>query len=466
MANKYPKNRKQRRDLERKQQQSQTNSSTAAAIASAEPAQKEKKFLAYGAASNKTSFIIQRDFIEEITQERAKKASNLEFMAFYDAQGKNRFLNRLFACIQYSSTFSSVHNSKMNYAFAGGFKFDPNITDADKEFFEQKNANQETLLDICKNAAVDYDSTGNAFILIRKGQSGIYLSNVKIYQCRPIKNDILGKPTHIAISRHFEEEKTTSIPDDEMKILPLYPAFDTETLPDGSSFQSSIIHIKNYSPTASYWGVPTWSAALFAMEMEYRGIRYNISELENGFVPSSIITIKGQYDPDAQIAIQKEIQERFLNTGNNAKILVLFDTDTFTVEQFDSRKEGQFLEMLQTAESQILKATQFTPAMAGIKTAGQLGSNQQLRDEYEMVATNVITPLQNKIFNTLVLPYLELTNTVGKIVGFNQNSPISTRSQIDINAITTINEKRVLLGLPPLSDQELAQMNNTAPTIQ
>lgn len=454
------KNRRERREMERKQQQAKTNTINPTTAAPA------KKLLNYGSASNKTSFVIERDFIEEITKERAKKATNLEFIAFNNSKGKNAFLNRLFACIQYSPTFSSVHNSKINYAFAGGLKFDSKVSDADKQFFEERNANQETLLDVCRNAAIDYDCTGNAFILIRKGQVGTYLSNLKIYQCRPVKNDILGKPTHIAISSHFEEEKTTSIPDNEMKILPLYPNFDTETLADGSTFQSSIIHIKNYSPTASYWGIPTWTAALFAMELEYRGVRYNISEMENGFVPSSIITMKGQYEPDAQEAIKKEFQEGFLNTGNNAKCWMLFDADTFTVEKFDSRKDGQFLEMLQTAESQILKATQFTPAMAGIKTPGQLGSNQQLQDEYEMVSTNVIKPLQKKIFDCLVYPYLELTNKIGTVIGFNQNSPVTMRSQININDITTINERRILLGLEPLTDAAADQINSNAPTIQ
>jgi hypothetical protein len=443
----------------RKRQRKLLEKNKALSSTQEQPARQPKSFSNYGSASNKTSFIIERDFIEEITKERAQKNTNLRFIAFNDSKGKNKFLNRLFSCIQYSPTFSSVHNSKINYAFGGGFKFAPNISEEDRMKFEAK-------LDVFKNAAIDFDKTGNAYILVRKGGFDTYLSNLKIYQCRPVKNDLLGYPTEIAISPQFEEEKTTSIPDEQLNILPLYPKFGVEKLSDGTTFESSIIHIKNYSSTASYWGVPSWSAALFAMELEYRAIRYNISELENGFVPSAIITMKGQYSPDEQNVIKKDFQEGFLNTGNNSKIWMLFDADSFTVEKFDSRKDGQFLEMLQTAESQILKATQFTPAMAGIKTPGQLGSNQQLQDEYEMVSNNVIKPLQKKIYQELVLPYLELTNQIGKVLGFNQNSPISMRSQININEITTINERRVLLGLEPATDDELAQINRTSVTIQ
>jgi Phage portal protein len=419
----------------------------------------------YGSFSTKSSFVLERDFKEEITQQRALKNTNLRFIGFNIVNGKNTFLNQIVGSEQYSPTFSAVHKSLINYAFGGGFKFSPDISEADKLFLEQeRNAAGETLLDTCQNSGVDYNIFGNAYLLLRKGQSGSYISNLKIYHCRPVKNDQLGRPTHVAISPHFEEDKTNSIPENEITILPIYPNFDIEEV-DGVKFQSSIIHIKNYSSTASYWGMPSWKAALFYMEMEYRAARYNISEFENGFVPSSLINLKGNYSPDKQKEILKMLKDNFLNTGNNGKLLVTFGLEEFNTQQFDSRKEGQYLEMLKIAESQILKATLFTPAMAGIETSGKLGSNQQLRDEYENVTKKVVQPFQKEIFEAVVIPYLESTNRQGQILGFNQNSPISMRSQIDINKVATIDELREMLGLPPLTQEQRNELQKL-PTIQ
>ena len=53
-------------------------------------------------------------------------------------------------------------------------------------------------------------------------------------------------------------------------------------------------------------------------------------------------------------------------------------------------QDGEFLELQQAASEKIVTACGWSAALAGISTAGKLGSNQEIRSETEKVQNTVI----------------------------------------------------------------------------
>jgi len=89
-----------------------------------------------------------------------------------------------------------------------------------------------------------------------------------------------------------------------------------------------------------------------------------------------------------------------------------------------------------------------------MKTAGSLGTNQQVLAEFDIVHKTVIQPLQD-----LYLKHLNKALAVaggwlgtwdGISLGLNKSKPLSLATQIDPTKVMTQNEQREVLGLPPL----------------
>jgi PBSX family phage portal protein len=78
---------------------------------------------------------------------------------------------------------------------------------------------------------------------------------------------------------------------------------------------NEIIHIKEYSPLNSYYGVPDIVAAMPSLIGDQLASQYNIDYFENKAVPRYVITLKGaKLSPDAE-----DKMFRFLQTGLKAQ---------------------------------------------------------------------------------------------------------------------------------------------------
>ena len=74
---------------------------------------------------------------------------------------------------------------------------------------------------------------------------------------------------------------------------------------------NEIIHLKEYSPLNTYYGIPDVIAALQAIKGDQFASQYNIDYFENKAVPRYIVTVKGaQLSPESE-----ERLFRFLQTG-------------------------------------------------------------------------------------------------------------------------------------------------------
>ncbi len=218
-------------------------------------------------------------------------------------------------------------------------------------------------------------------------------------------------------------------------------------------------------PEFNFYGLPDYVGALDWIDIEYRMSKYNIDKFDNGFFPSVLIQMFGEV-PDGMNAQQyvEKIKEKFTGEANNDKFLVeLLDSpeQAASIKEFDRERDGEFMELSQLTTKAIITAHRITPSLAGIETSGKLGSNQQIKDEYDKFMNSVVIPDYQepllKVLNRIIKRDTKYNNIE---VGILNVSPVGDSAKVDLNAVITINEARKMLGLEVLEDARGEQFVN------
>ena len=217
------------------------------------------------------------------------------------------------------------------------------------------------------------------------------------------------------------------------------------------------MHIMRKYPEFNYYGLPDYVGALNWIDIEYRIPKYNIDKFDNGFFPSVLMQMFGEV-PDGMNAQEyvNKIKDTYVGEGKNDKILIeLLDSpeQAAVIQQLENEREGEFLTLSNLSEKAIIVAHRITPGIAGLETAGKLGSNQQIKDEYDKFMNSVVIPDYQepllRVINRIIKRDTKWNNIEISVLNV---APVGNSAGLDINAVTTINEGRGMLGMNPLED--------------
>ena len=221
---------------------------------------------------------------------------------------------------------------------------------------------------------------------------------------------------------------------------------------------NEIIHIKEYSPLNTFYGVPDIIAAMPALLGDALASQYNIDYFQNKAVPRYIVTLKG-----AQLTSDSEDKLfRFLQTGlkgqNHRTLYIPLPGDSdgnkveFKMEPIEAGvQEGSFSEYRKQNRDDILVAHQVPLSKLGGSDASQIAASlSQDRTFKEQVARPAQRYLE-KILNKIIR---EKTD----VVEFKLNELTLTdelaQSQILTNyvknQIMAPNEAREIINLPEI----------------
>jgi hypothetical protein len=112
------------------------------------------------------------------------------------------------------------------------------------------------------------------------------------------------------------------------------------------------------------------------------------------------------------------------------------------------------------AQEAIIEASSWTAALTGLRTAGSLGTNQQIRSEFDIVYNTVIRPAQRAFLTKFLNPIIQ---SAGEFLGYNWKSialdiakptPVSFLGDIVISDVLTQDEQRKELGFEPLNIEQ------------
>ena len=373
----------------------------------------------------------------------------------------NIYVNDLAKRARRSSTHSSIINQKITFIKGKGFTFKVDgenvrydeLPNDFKEWCKEVNPEGATLYDVFSDLVQSYVITGNAYPHIKK--SGDYTA-LYCYDATTVRK---GKTGDIAyLSNFWRDIELSNTPSAQ------YPVSELKFF-DGTQRKEFLIHIMRKYPEFNFYGLPDYVGALDWIDIEYRMSKYNIDKFDNGFFPSVLIQMFGEV-PDGLNAQQyvEKIKDKFTGEANNDKFLVeLLDSpeQAASIKEFDRERDGEFMELSTLCTKAIISAHRITPSLAGIETAGKLGSNQQIKDEYDKFMNSVVIPDFQE-------PLLRALNTIikrdtkyGNIeVGILNVSPVGDSAKVDLNAVITINEARKMLGLEMLEDGRGEQFVN------
>ena len=291
----------------------------------------------------------------------------------------------------------------------------------------------------------DVESTGNGYIEVGRTVNGdigyighIPSATIRVRRLRDGFMQIIGEK--VVYFRNFGAKNPNPVTQD--------------TRPN------EIIHIKEYSPLNTYYGIPDIIAALPSLVGDQLASQYNIDYFENKAVPRYVVTLKG-----AKLSNEAEDKMfRFLQTGLKAQshrtlyIPLPGDTDQNKVE-FEMKpiengiQDGSFKEYRKQNRDDILVAHQVPISkLGGTDSAAIAASIAQDRTFKEQVSrpaqghlNKVISKIIKEKTDILELKFNELTLT-----------DEITQSQILERYVKTQvmmpNEAREAIGLPQHPD--------------
>ena len=431
--------------------------------------------------------ILQEDLFSEPVLDASGRNVKLihdRWVLFFDQN--QTFLKELMALVNNSHTLRNVITNKVRMVLGDGFvpvqsegvpflqtirQLIRKITATDttieqiNDLIGSVNINNSTLEEVLEKVLFDYFAFGNSFIELVKGTKNgvpvVYMNHIPVYTVALEKQSNLGRSENIGVCSDWQN---LSRQKENITILPMFPNFERV-----KGAERSVIHIKEYGAGFVYWGIPSNIAGRFWSEIEYRIPKYNINKFQNGFVPSAIVQFFGSMTQEEAKGMIDKFTQTFTDTGKNSKIYAQVLRDEkykSNVQVLEDKSDGNYMDLQELASQAIITANQWTTSLAGVATAGKLGTNQQMQAELEYIQNVVIKPIRRKILQKVINPFIQLNSDArngsfnGTMLDIANLNPLSLASMLDANNILTTNEKRKIFGFDALDDNQQNDLNN------
>tara|TARA_Y100000592_G_scaffold2155_1_gene3370 strand:- start:13209 stop:14453 length:1245 start_codon:yes stop_codon:yes gene_type:complete len=367
--------------------------------------------------------------VEEVTNSNGIKTPYVPFGA------NNLFPEYLAEVTRKSPTHRAILGQKKILSVGKEFQAENELL---MSYVDRVNPN-ESLRDIYGKIMADYYTFGNAYIELVTYEGGVNLYHVDATFCRLSKDQ---KQVYIHPDwKNYQSTKKDTV------ILDMYPKFRGNR---------AIIHIKDYEPTFSYYGLPDFIAALKWLNIDHLLQSYNNTKFEQNFMPSAIVEINGDMGQEEAEQLVKEAQNKWTGEGNNSKILFLVkngDTSPANITMLQDTADGSFMDLQRLTSQNIITAHRWQPAMSGIINVNKLNSTgNEIRVAWEMVMGTIIKDVEGLILRKIrdvIDRYMPFSADDLEIV---YEPPVSYLADIEASTILTLNEQRVMLGFDPLDE--------------
>jgi len=245
-----------------------------------------------------------------------------------------------------------------------------------------------------------------------------------------------------------------------------YDAFNVN-----NPYGSQIYYRKEYNPFSEVYPLPSYFQGLNYIESDIEVSRHILGNAKQGFVGSTLINLNNG-DPvgeEYKGEVEKQLLKKF--TGSEGKRLVIMfnkskDNAAEIVNLGNTMlTKEDFTNINNLIQQEIFAAHQITsPSLFGIKTEGQLGGRNEIRDAYEIFVNTYVNERQQEL-ETIFTKFRNLKGEIGefKIVPV---EPLKFEfSESIISANLTQDEIRALMGKEPLQVNQVTTTGATASAI-
>tara|TARA_R110000787_G_scaffold55416_2_gene127935 strand:+ start:10240 stop:11913 length:1674 start_codon:yes stop_codon:yes gene_type:complete len=181
-------------------------------------------------------------------------------------------------------------------------------------------------------------------------------------------------------------------------------SFDPE---NSIEYPTQVLYVKPFSVGSYYYPKPDYIGSINYIELDKEISTYHINNIKNGLAPSFTIHFKNGTPPvEERNRIRNDIELQLAGATNAGKFIITYSDQPERKPDFepfplsDADKQYQFLST-ETTDKIMVGHRVVSPAMFGVKTAGQLGSTQELEIASQLFDRQVVEPYQRIINKAL-----------------------------------------------------------------
>jgi len=231
-----------------------------------------------------------------------------------------------------------------------------------------------------------------------------------------------------------------------------YPAFNTN-----DKFGSQILYVKAYNNLSETYPLPSYFQGLNYIESDIEVSRHILGNAKQGFVGSTLINLNnGTPHEEKQGEVERSLLKKF--TGSDGKrVVIMFNPSRDNSAEIVNLgttmlTKEDFTNINNLIQQEIFACHQIvSPALMGIKTEGQLGSRNEIRDAYEIFNNTYVQERQGE-FNTM---FTQLRNLHGEAGEFSIQPVEPLKFEFTEGIMSqnlTKDEIRDLMGRDPLDN--------------
>lgn len=176
-----------------------------------------------------------------------------------------------------------------------------------------------------------------------------------------------------------------------------------------SQDEVEVAYIKSYSPMKFYYSTPDYYSCIQYAAVEEEISNLHLSNIRNGFLPTSIINFNNGMPPiEERAVIENAIRNSFTGTSNAGKFVLSFNENpeyATTVTPINiPNLHNQYEVISKEAEASIIKAHRITsPLLLGIRDSAKgFSSNaEELKTSYDLMYAWVINPTQQELLQVI-----------------------------------------------------------------
>jgi len=283
--------------------------------------------------------------------------------------------------------FSSTNRACLNAVISGIVGKDL-LVDG-KEGYTMVNST-ETLYDVFKKAAVDYAVHGGISLNTIKRKDGKGISDFYHIDFSKVRS---GKCDEMDYVKDYYYSADWTNP---TKYKPIeIPAFNLNG--DGNS---QVYYSFPYQPNQKYYPLPSWIGGRIPVQIDIEIMNFELNNIQNGYYPSLFISLNnGVPNEDEREMVYRHLEEKYSSSNKAGKTFLNFSDgkeNEPTIQSIAPNNNADLFNSLnEIIQTKILTSHGITkPDLLGIKTAGQLGTKQEIIEGYEHFLRSVIAPKQ------------------------------------------------------------------------
>jgi len=313
----------------------------------------------------------------EFDQAQQPKFAEKKGKKYVEFGERNDYPNYLISLFGESPKHGAIIKGKVNYIFGKGFDDVPKAANSRGESWNQ----------IMKRAIMDDEIHGGYYLQV------IYNALGQIAETYHIEFQKVRASKDLT-SFYIKDDWTAS---DFKEKAREYPAFNPNE-PQGAQ----ILFVKQYNPKSDVYPLPSYFQGLNYLESDIQVSRHILGNAKNNFVATKLINFNnGLPQEEEQEEVERDLKRKFQNHDGDRVVIAFNPSRENAVDIQDlgetSLTKEDFTNINNLIQQEIFACHQVTsPSLFGIKTEGQLGGRNEIRDAYQIFQNTYVNERQQE----------------------------------------------------------------------